>query len=72
MSYPSFCAHSNTEWEKRKFGTRSVNALIFFQRKQVLFESILTVLPVIPQGNIYMSFSNKLCEFMCIEIEESH
>lgn len=50
MSYPSFCADSHTEKESRKFGTRSVNALIFFQRKEVLFESISTVLPVIPQG----------------------
>ena len=31
MSNPSFCAHSSTEQEKRKFGTCSVSALIFFQ-----------------------------------------
>lgn len=50
MSYPSFYAHSQTEKENRKFETHSVNALIFFQRKQVLFESISTVLPATPQG----------------------
>lgn len=70
MSHPSFYAHSTTEQEKRKFGTCSVNALIFFQREQDLLESVLTLLPVIPQGK-YMS-SNKLCGFMCIESGESH
>lgn len=41
---------THTEKENKKFRTRSVNALIFFQRKQVLFESISTLLPAIPQG----------------------